>query len=304
MITAEQIHNELWDLGLNRLADLKSTVVDNKAIETKRNLESLGFTQSETYKNLSKKVKKMEEKVVYDFFNQRFDGVVFVPTNDFVNLLLKYDLYCSVFEDFLGEIPEENIDEILDAKNTLTEIKDINVYSNRYKNLVSQISDSYIGEWCNEALLSSIDKEPYQEWKRNGRPDYYKALEMIKSGWNVTLYTNYGYNYELSHNISKAFYDSCDITIIRWGFKDSINKFTHFPITELGINPEAGLSGKALSSDTLLVAASRDEVKHIVELEEVPRVLVKDPFVFQVLENDVVIFSKWGVESKDELFEK
>ena len=49
MITAEQIHNELWDLGLNRLADLKSTVVDNKAIETKRNLESLGFTQSETF---------------------------------------------------------------------------------------------------------------------------------------------------------------------------------------------------------------------------------------------------------------
>ena len=81
-----------------------------------------------------------------------------------------------MFEDFLGEIPEENIDEILDAKNTLTEIKDINVYSNRYKNLVSQISDSYIGEWCNEALLSSIDEEPYQEWKWNGRPDYYEAF--------------------------------------------------------------------------------------------------------------------------------
>ena len=91
---------------------------------------------------------------------------------------------------------------------------------------------------------------------------------------------------------------------IRWGFKDSINKFTHFPITELGINPRAGLSGKALSSDTLLIVAPRDEIKHIVELEEVPKVLIKDPFVFQVLENDVVIFSKWGVESKDELFEK
>ena len=300
MITAEQIHNELWDLGLNRLADLKSTVVDNKAIETKRNLESLGFTQSETYKNLSKKVKKMEEKVVYDFFNQRFDGVVFVPTNDFVNLLLKYDLYCSVFEDFLGEIPEENIDEILDAKNTLTEIKDINVYSNRYKNLVSQISDSYIGEWCNEALLSSIDEEPYQEWKWNSRPDYYEALEMIENGWNIIL----SYDFELSRNTPKSFYDNCDMIRIRWGFKDSINKFTHFPITELGINPEAGLSGKALSSDTLLIAAPRDVVKHIVELEEVPKVLIKDPFVFQVLENDVVIFSKWGVESKDELFEK
>lgn len=300
MITAEQIHNELWDLGLNRLADLKSTVVDNKAIETKRNLESLGFTQSETYKNLSKKVKKMEEKVVYDFFNQRFDGVVFVPTNDFVNLLLKYDLYCSVFEDFLGEIPEENIDKILDAKNTLTEIKDINVYSNRYKNLVSQISDSYIGEWCNEALLSSIDEEPYQEWKWNGRPDYYEALEMIENGWNIIL----SYDFELSRNTPKSFYDNCDMIRIRWGFKDSINKFTHFPITELGINPRAGLSGKALSSDTLLIAAPRDEIKHIVELEEVPKVLIKDPFVFQVLENDVVIFSKWGVESKDELFEK
>lgn len=211
MITAEQIHNELWDLGLNRLADLKSTVVDNKAIETKRNLESLGFTQSETYKNLSKKVKKMEEKVVYDFFNQRFDGVVFVPTNDFVNLLLKYDLYCSVFEDFLGEIPGENIDEILDAKNTLTEIKDINVYSNRYKNLVSQISDSYIGEWCNEALLSSIDEEPYQEWKWNGRPDYYEALEMIENGWNIIL----SYDFELSRNTPKSFYDNCDMIRIR-----------------------------------------------------------------------------------------
>jgi hypothetical protein len=300
MITAEQIHNELWDLGLNRLADLKSTVVDNKAIETKRNLESLGFTQSETYKNLSKKVKKMEEKVVYNFFNQRFDGVVFVPTNDFVNLLLKYDLYCSVFEDFLGEIPEENIDEILDAKNTLTEIKDINVYSNRYKNLVSQISDSYIGEWCNEALLSSIDEEPYQEWKWNGRPDYYEALEIIENGWNIIL----SYDFKLSRNTPRSFYDNCDMIRIRWGFKDSINKFTHFPITELGINPRAGLSGKALSSDTLLIAAPRDEIKYIVELEEVPKVLIKDPFVFQVLENDVVIFSKWGVESKDELFEK
>ena len=242
----------------------------------------------------------MEEKVVYDFFNQRFDGVVFVPTNDFVNLLLKYDLYCSVFEDFLGEIPGENIDEILDAKNTLTEIKDINVYSNRYKNLVSEISDSYIGEWCNEALLSSIDEEPYQEWKWNGRPDYYEALEMIENGWNIIL----SYDFELSRNTPKSFYDNCDMIRIRWGFKDSINKFTHFPITELGINPRAGLSGKALSSDTLLIAAPRDEIKHIVELEEVPKVLIKDPFVFQVLENDVVIFSKWGVESKDELFEK
>lgn len=303
MITAEQIHNELWDLGLNRLADLKSTVVDNKAIETKRNLESLGFTQSETYKNLSKKVKKMEEKTTYDFFNQRFDGVVFVPTNDFVNLLLKYDLYCSVFEDFLGEIPEENIDEILDAKNILTEIKDINVYSNRYKNLVSKISDSSIGEWCNAALLSSIDKEPDRKWQY-GAPDYYEALSMIKSGWNIGLHNSYGYYVNFHDGISNTTYDHCDLKIVSWGFKDSINKFTHFPITELGINPKAGLSGKALSSDTLLIAAPRDEIKHIVELEEVPKIEVKDPFVFQVLGNDVVIFSKWGVESKDELFEK
>lgn len=112
MITAEQIHNELWDLGLNRLADLKSTVVDNKAIETKRNLESLGFTQSETYKNLSKKVKKMEEKVVYDFFNQRFDGVVFVPTND------------STFENINAEEWVKQYHELnYDLEITETELK-------------------------------------------------------------------------------------------------------------------------------------------------------------------------------------
>lgn len=134
----------------------------------------------------------------------------------------------------------------------------------------------------------------------DGRPDYYEALEMIENGWNIIL----SYDFELSRNTPKSFYDNCDMIRIRWGFKDSINKFTHFPITELGINPRAGLSGKALNSDTLLIAAPRDEIKHIVELEEVPKVLIKDPFVFQVLENDVVIFSKWGVESKDELFEK
>lgn len=44
-------------------------------------------------------------------------------------------------------------------------------------------------------------------------------------------------------------------------------------------------------------------MNRIIELEEAP-IYVKDPFVFQVLEKDVVIYSKWGVEAKDELFDK
>lgn len=67
MITAEQIHNELYDLGLKRLSDLKGTRVDKSILKKRDQLLKLGLTNSKTYCEVEEASRKMQEAEAYDF---------------------------------------------------------------------------------------------------------------------------------------------------------------------------------------------------------------------------------------------
>lgn len=308
MITAEQIHNELYDLGLKRLSDLKGTRVDKSILKKRDQLLKLGLTNSKTYCEVEETSRKMLEVEVYDFFNSKFDGVIFVPIKDFVDLLIKYDLYCGTLEDFSGEIPDENIDEILDAKKTLDSIVAENKYSNADKSIITSIRTSSLGAICNIMLLSQL-KEEVRSYN-DILPRTKSEIEyLLKEGWTfliTDLRRIYGLDLQIPSSdplkILQSIKSNQFMVQVLWKYETSINKMAHFPICRVDEN-ELGVTSQPLAPNTLLIAAPRKEMNRIIELEESP-IYVKDPFVFQVLEKDVVIYSKWGVEAKDELFDK
>lgn len=307
MITAEQIHNELYDLGLKRLSDLKGTRVDKSILKKRDQLLKLGLTNSKTYCEVEEASRKMQEAEAYDFFNSRFDGVIFVPIKDFVDLLIKYDLYCGTLEDFSGEIPDENIDEILDAKNTLDSIVEENKYSNANRSIITSIRSSSLGTTCNTILLDQLKEEVHSY--DGALPRTMSEIEyLLEEGWGflITDLSRWGLNFRVPSSdplrILRSIESSQFTVEVSWRYETSINKMAHFPIYGANKN-DSGVTSQPLAPNTLLIAAPRGEMNRIIELEEAP-IYVKDPFVFQVLEKDVVIYSKWGVEAKDELFDK
>lgn len=129
---------------------------------------------------------------------------------------------------------------------------------------------------------------------------------LLEEGWGflITDLSRWGLNFRVPSSdplrILRSIESSQFTVEVLWKYETSINKMAHFPICRVD---ELGITSQPLAPNTLLIAAPRGEMNRIIELEESP-IYVKDPFVFQVLEKDVVIYSKWGVEAKDELFDK
>lgn len=170
----------------------------------------------------------MQEAEAYDFFNSRFDGVIFVPIKDFVDLLIKYDLYCGTLEDFSGEIPDENIDEILDAKNTLDSIVEENKYSNANRSIITSIRSSSLGTTCNTILLDQLKEEVHSY--DGALPRTISEIEyLLEEGWGFLII---GLNFRVPSSdplrILRSIESSQFMVEVSWRYETSINKMAHY----------------------------------------------------------------------------
>lgn len=74
----------------------------------------------------------------YNFFSQNFPGCIILKEEDFINLNVKYGLVSGPLSYYKGDIPEDNLDEILATKTTLDSLTD-NKYSNSDNALITNV---------------------------------------------------------------------------------------------------------------------------------------------------------------------
>lgn len=129
-IGALEIHQAYILASLNWLQQTRSLEMNHVAIEKAEKAKLLGFDHSSVITDAEKYMNNLETFKCYNFFSQNFPGCIILKEEDFINLNVKYGLVSGPLSYYKGDIPEDNLDEILATKTTLDSLTD-NKYSNR-----------------------------------------------------------------------------------------------------------------------------------------------------------------------------
>ena len=135
-----------------RMQNMKFEDCTNK----KEILEILGFTNSRTYKDIVDSDKKYKEYETLKFFKTIFPKSLFMKLDDFKSLCKNYGLVCGDTNEFKGEIPEKNLEEIEDAFWIISKNKEAVLDINKGYYSFSRIIFSH-GFGINE--VNTIDQE-------------------------------------------------------------------------------------------------------------------------------------------------
>ncbi len=137
-IGALEIHQAYILASLNWLQQTRSLEMNHVAIEKAEKAKLLGFDHSSVITDAEKYMNNLETFKCYNFFSQNFPGCIILKEEDFINLNVKYGLVSGPLSYYKGDIPEDNLDEILATKTTLDSLTD-NKYSNRDNALITNV---------------------------------------------------------------------------------------------------------------------------------------------------------------------
>lgn len=130
-IGALEIYQAYILASLNWLQQTRSLEMNHVAIEKAK---LLGFDHSSVITDAEKYMNNLETFKCYNFFSQNFPGCIIL----IINLNVKYGLVSGPLSYYKGDIPEDNLDEILATKTTLDSLTD-NKYSNRDNALITNV---------------------------------------------------------------------------------------------------------------------------------------------------------------------
>lgn len=258
-IGALEIHQAYILASLNWLQQTRSLEMNHVAIEKAEKAKLLGFDHSSVITDAEKYMNNLETFKCYNFFSQNFPGCIILKEEDFINLNVKYGLVSGPLSYYKGDIPEDNLDEILAAKTTLDSLTD-NKYSNRDNALITNVK-------VNVRRFSTPN--PYSHY------NFYRE-EPVSEG---LIFLQYHKKELLAYPFAKY-----------WN----------------GRTEGVTMSHTACKSTDLFIAAPVDDMQQLVSFTETEiRVIPRstDPFVFQVTPIGVVIYSKWGEEASDAIFD-
>lgn len=258
--TAEEIHTALILCAVEYMKKWKAEDVDEKELERNRMLKELGFTSSKSLSESNEKVKPTERRKVFEWYETNFPGCIFLETESFADILMKYNLTCGRLSSYTGEVPYENLVEIKKVHDKLKEMHGENIYSNRMTES-NTIQKAYEGR-----VDAIINGEACCIVKYNA-----VLRRRLSSGKFKTIGDVYVYKED---EVSKQEYEYLN------------ERYKRFPFIEYkdGTNP-----------DELFIAAPRQDMQSDLNSE----IVSKDPFVFQLFPYGVVIYSKWGEEADD-----
>lgn len=258
-IGALEIHQAYILASLNWLQQTRSLEMNHVAIEKAEKAKLLGFDHSSVITDAEKYMNNLETFKCYNFFSQNFPGCIILKEEDFINLNVKYGLVSGPLSYYKGDIPEDNLDEILATKTTLDSLTD-NKYSNRDNALITNVKVN---------VRRSSTSNPYSHY------NFYRE-EPVSEG---LIFLQYHKKELLAYPFAKY-----------WN----------------GRTEGVTMSHTACKSTDLFIAAPVDDMQQLVsftetEIRVIPRSI--DPFVFQVTPIGVVIYSKWGEEASDAIFD-
>lgn len=269
--SAEQVHAEMFlmiSAYLKQLEDFKETRLCKPEVFTmQRKLRNIGLTNSKNsliLQNNIDSIRYHNENVEYyqntfrliqcllGFFGP---NVMLIKFDDFEKIINKYNLVCGNMYQYVGTIPEKNIEEIYNAQQKL--------------NLIYNFSDSKFEytDYSNEQkqMIKFLQNELKPLLKINGLHSRYKKYKK---------------------------------EIYRFPF---MTKDLYIP----AINERTAPGLVDLSNDitTMFIVAPANEMK-FTDLKFTNKIKTEDPFVCAYSKYGIVIFSKWGTESEDEIIKK
>lgn len=130
--SATEIHMAFTLMALAYMKEWKSDVINEKEMKRNQMLKELGFTSSKSFQDSEEAIAPSVKRKVFNWYSERFPNCLFLKVKDFVALLQIYNLVCGELEAYKGEIPDENLEEIITVKETLEKCKNENTYSNKY----------------------------------------------------------------------------------------------------------------------------------------------------------------------------
>lgn len=158
--SAAEVQTVFMLMALSYMKVWSNYAVDEREMKRNRMLKELGFTSSKSLQDSEEAIIPSLRKKVFDWYSERFPGCIFLKVEDFVNLLHKYNIVCGKLEAYKGEIPYENLEEIITVKETLKKYENENPYSNKYtdENTISR-AEIWYGYKSNKFLYSKGEWE-------------------------------------------------------------------------------------------------------------------------------------------------
>lgn len=288
--TAKEIHQAFVLAFVNSLAERVKVIEEEEkeySSSEKRTLESLGFTSSKKYTEISRTISRNEtlkaikkERIDFILFLDevfRYFGhnTLLVSRKDFSDLIMKYDLVCGQPKDYLGEVPPEMYDELERAKKKYDEVISA-IYADYYIHIPPYMRGCYYG-----SDVDSVINEKKQDFM-----DSYPQI------------------YDMFYNIKFR-----PIIEVEAGFfskrSKAVQNLVRFPFRLSNHSLPREISGHRVrySSDDVnfFIAAPRKEMKTIAFVKEIA--LPKDPFVFSMTRYGALIYTSWGEEANDKVIQ-
>ena len=259
---------------LSKLESSKEKRVE--AIKSIDLVESLGFINSKVVKQsrelISKNesfieaVRKASESLLFmknltDYFGE---GTILIKKEDFIHLIQKYNLVCGDFSDYLGVIPDENLQRISECKEKLMNISNSNFsdsLNNLYRHNLYKVKTIFTFRGENLRLSTKRVLNTFGFMVRTGNYHTSTFTSDLRTFLNTYL------------NIPRNETDK----INDWrGFEVNYGMFIAAPRNEM-MNAEKGISF---------------------------RIQPDDPFICGLSKYGIVIYSRWGKEASDKTFKK
>ena len=261
---------QLSNLDSNRKRDIKTPEYINL-------VSNLGFTNSKVvkqrkeliYKNefFIKTVREASESLLFmknltDYFGE---GTILIKIEDFIHLIKKYNLVCGEFSDYLGVIPDENLQRISECKEKLMNIPNSDFstsLNNLYLNATRLYKINSISTFIGENLKLSTKKVLNAFNFMVGTSDYYTTSIL--------------------------------------GLRMFLNTYLNIPENET--DKIRNWSGFGVSNGMFIVAPRNEmmNAKKGINFSRQP----DDPFICSLSKYGPIIYSRWGKEAADETFKK
>lgn len=290
--TAEEVHADIIASTLMILERIKVNVekatLPAKTNNEKAILQKLGLVNSKNMQVIKEAEAKIDvhnsiiednikvTKIMDEMYKAFGKNTFYIPVKDFTAILDKYNLSVGRLEDYKGTIPENNLAEIVKAKEVLTDLRNNKGIIDYDKPI---IVETYEYQDVYDENLGKL-RTRYVPVKK---PDY-KCVYM--RDLYPTLYFNI-------HNWYR---------LLRVNPKADKPSYKRFPMIKKSDEFDRRLYNYDNTPHNMLIAAPVQEMDTLYEIRE--RVITDDPIVFSTIGNGVIIYSMWGDEGNDEVLKK
>lgn len=277
-ISTKVIHDEVLNIYAKYIFQMIMYCNMNNSNNKKilNNLLRLGAINSSTYiesggasRETLELIKLYKEKYsLYEEIKAKFPNIIILPWIQFAKLCNKYDLVTDTISNYTGDIPEENIDELIHVRERVLNYpytsRGFNKLDEKELYRLNRISILNASKFISNIIYSSIERFPI--FREASIYSYENIL-----GAERELFNRTGYRPNIAE-IDRSTLDIEDILITAPRDKFKKNRF-------------------------VINSLSRFEYERKIHVE--------DPLAIQVIDGlGVGVHSKWGEEANDIIFNR